>query len=56
MQRQEFGLKQFVFVLGVVLFFAGGLPFPLGPSASFDPWRVRLISLGLFWWALSTAL
>jgi hypothetical protein len=56
MARNEFGAKQFIFVLGLVLFFLGAFPYPLSPSPIFDTWRGRIISAGLFCWALSTTL
>jgi hypothetical protein len=38
-----------LFVLAIVLFFLGILPWP-----PFEAWRVRIVSAGLFCWALST--
>ena len=54
MSRNEFGVRQFLFVLALVLFFLGAFPYPFAPS--FDTWRGRLIAAGLFCWALSTSL
>jgi len=56
MPRNEFGVKMFVFVLALVLFFLAAFPYPIGASPTFDPWRGRLVAAGLFCWALSTAL
>jgi hypothetical protein len=54
MNHNQSSLHEFVFTLALVLFFVGAFPYPFGPSPTFDPWRGRLVSAGLFCWALST--
>jgi hypothetical protein len=55
MPRNETPLHLFVFVLGLVLLFLAAFPLPVGPSPAWDPWRMKLLAAGLFFWALSTA-
>ena len=45
-------VRLFVFVLGLVLFFFGAL----APWPPVEPWRLRIVSAGMFCWALSTAI
>lgn len=47
-----FGLSIFLFVLAVVLFLLAGIPWSDAPP--WGVWRLRLVALGLFCWALST--
>jgi hypothetical protein len=54
MPRNETPLHLFVFVLGLVLLFLAAFPIPV-VSAAWDPWRMKLLAAGLFFWALSTA-
>jgi hypothetical protein len=49
-----FGLSVFLFVVALVLFLMGGIPWNDAPPSPWGPWRLRFISLGLFCWALST--
>jgi hypothetical protein len=43
-------IHTFVFVLAIVLFFLAAVPW----TPPLEPWRLRLISAGLFCWALSS--
>ena len=43
-------IHMLIFALGVVLFFLAAFPW----SQPLEPWRLRLVSAGLFCWALST--
>ena len=51
----SFGFHQFVFILGLVLVFLAGVPYPFVSTPS-DFWRGRLLAAGMFCWMLSTAL
>ena len=44
-------LQAFLLVLACVLFFVGAVP-----AAPVEPYRLRVVSAGLFCWALSIAL
>lgn len=56
MPRNQSPVREFLFVLALVLFFLAAFPYPVGPSPIFDPWRWRILAAGLFCWALSTAM
>jgi hypothetical protein len=53
MQHSSIGLHTFILVAAILLFFAAGISWW---AAEPWPWRLRLISLGLFCWALSTVI
>jgi hypothetical protein len=53
MREQSFGLHTFFFVLALVLFLIAGVTWFVPEPW---PWRERVIALGLFFWALSTAI
>jgi hypothetical protein len=50
--RNEAPLHLIVLVLALVLLFLGAFAWP----APVEPWRVKLVAAGLFFWCLSTFL
>ena len=56
MGHNNFGIHEFLFMLGCVLMFLAAFPgYPVAPSP-WDGWRLRLMAAGLFFWMLSTAI
>ena len=49
------GVHGFVWMLGLVLFFLGAIRWWNAPNG-YDPWRVSMMSAGLFCWCLSTGM